>query len=84
MALKKYKPYTPGLRQKTTLVFDELTTKQAGEVSHAETSEECRARFLRPHQCSKKGRAGHKRAYRIIDFKREEAWNPRYCKDDRI
>jgi large subunit ribosomal protein L2 len=29
MALKKYKPYTPGLRQKTTLVFDDLTTNRS-------------------------------------------------------
>ena len=28
MALKSYKPYTPGLRQKTVLLNEELTAKK--------------------------------------------------------
>jgi large subunit ribosomal protein L2 len=71
MALKSYKPNTPGLRQKTTLVFSELTaskpekslttglSKKAGRDSHGRISVRRRG-------------GGHKRAYRTIDFKRDK------------
>ncbi len=71
MAIKKYKPNTPGLRQRTTLVFDEITTKKplksltkgmtknAGRDSHGRISVRRRG-------------GGHKRAYRVIDFKRNK------------
>ena len=71
MALKTYKPNTPGLRQKTTLVFSELTAskpekslttglnKKAGRDSHGRISVRRRG-------------GGHKRAYRTIDFKRDK------------
>ncbi len=71
MALKTYKPNTPGLRQKTTLVFSELTaskpekslttglSKNAGRDSHGRISVRRRG-------------GGHKRAYRTIDFKRDK------------
>jgi len=71
MALKTYKPNTPGLRQKTTLVFSELTaskpekslttglSKKAGRDSHGRISVRRRG-------------GGHKRAYRTIDFKRDK------------
>ncbi len=75
MALKSYKPNTPALRQKTTLVFDDLTTnrpekslttslsKKAGRDSHGRISVRRRG-------------GGHKRAYRIIDFKRNKIGIP--------
>ncbi len=71
MALKTYKPNTPGLRQKTTLVFSELTAskpekslttglnKKAGRDSNGRISVRRRG-------------GGHKRSYRIIDFKRDK------------
>ena len=71
MALKTYKPNTPGLRQKTTLVFSELTaskpekslttglSKKAGRDSHGRISVRRRG-------------GGHKRSYRTIDFKRDK------------
>jgi len=71
MALKTYKPNTPGLRQKTTLVFNELTankpekslttglSKKAGRDSNGRISVRRRG-------------GGHKRAYRTIDFKRDK------------
>ena len=71
MAIKKYRPTTPGRRGMTTLSFDEIT------VSKPERS------LLAPIK-SKGGRnnngrittrhqgGGHKRAYRIIDFKRDK------------
>ncbi len=71
MALKTYKPNTPGLRQKTTLVFSELTAskpekslttglnKKAGRDSNGRISVRRRG-------------GGHKRSYRTIDFKRDK------------
>lgn len=71
MALKKYKPYTPGLRQKTTLVFDELTTNRPEKsLTHKLQKNAGRDTFGRISVRRKGG--GHKRAYRIIDFKREK------------
>ncbi len=75
MALKSYKPNTPALRQKTSLVFDDLTTnkpekslttslnKKAGRDSHGRISVRRRG-------------GGHKRAYRVIDFKRNKIGIP--------
>ena len=71
MALKKYKPYTPGLRQKTTLVFDEITTdkseKSLTKGLHRKAGRDAFGRI----SVRRRG-GGHKRAYRIIDFKRNK------------
>jgi len=71
MALKKYKPYAPGLRQKTTLVFDEITTdkseKSLTKGLHRKAGRDAFGRI----SVRRRG-GGHKRAYRIIDFKRNK------------
>jgi large subunit ribosomal protein L2 len=71
MAIKKYKPTTPGRRGMTTLVNDEITTnkpersllisfsKQGGRNNNG--------RITTRHQGG-----GHKRLYRVIDFKRNK------------
>ncbi|MDD3057824.1 MAG: 50S ribosomal protein L2 [Sphaerochaeta sp.] len=71
MALKTYKPNTPGLRQKTTLVFSELTaTKPEKSLTFGLTKKAGRDTFGRISVRRRGG--GHKRAYRIIDFKRDK------------
>jgi large subunit ribosomal protein L2 len=71
MALKTYKPNTPGLRQKTTLVFSELTaTKPEKSLTIGLTKKAGRDTFGRISVRRRGG--GHKRAYRIIDFKRDK------------
>ena len=69
MAIKKYKPTTNGRRNMSVLSFDEITTnkpeksllaplsKKAGRNNHGQIT-------VRHHG------GGHKRKYRIIDFKR--------------
>ena len=70
MAIKKYKPTTPGLRQRTTLIREELTIDRP---------EKC---LVKGHP-AKAGRGngrisvrrrggGHKRKYRFVDFKRDK------------
>ncbi|HPE92818.1 MAG: 50S ribosomal protein L2 [Sphaerochaeta sp.] len=71
MALKTYKPNTPGLRQKTTLVFSELTaSKPEKSLTVGLTKKAGRDTFGRISVRRRGG--GHKRAYRIIDFKRDK------------
>lgn len=68
MALKKYKPTTPGRRQMTGYTFEELTTSKSHKAltvslrkKHAWRNNT--GRITVRHQWG-----GHKQAYRIIDF----------------
>ncbi len=71
MALKSYKPNTPGLRQKTTLVFSDITTdKPEKSLTTSLNKKAGRDTFGRISVRRRGG--GHKRAYRIIDFKRDK------------
>lgn len=71
MAVKSFKPYSPGRRFMTVASFDEITTNKP-ERSLVE-------RLLRHGGRNNQGRTtvrhqggGHKRQYRIIDFKRNK------------
>ncbi|NIA09795.1 MAG: 50S ribosomal protein L2 [Nitrospiraceae bacterium] len=71
MGVKKFKPYTPGRRFMTVSDFSEITKKEpeksltvgfvrgVGRNNHGRVT------------CRQKG-SGHKRLYRIIDFKRDK------------
>ena len=71
MPIRKYNPTSPGVRGKTSLTFDEITTNEphgplteslhrsGGRNSHGELTSWWRG-------------GGHKRLYRIIDFKRDK------------
>ena len=71
MPIRKYNPTSPGVRQKTSLTFDEITTNEpyapltekldqsGGRNNHGELTSWWRG-------------GGHKRLYRIIDFKRDK------------
>ena len=71
MAIKSFKPYSPGRRMMTVASFDEITTDKphkpllAPLKSHGGRNQQGR-RTVR-HQGG-----GHKRMYRIIDFKRQK------------
>lgn len=71
MAIKKYKPTTPGRRGMTGLTFAEVTTKKPEKslcVSFAKAGgRNNTGRITVRHQGG-----GHKQLYRIIDFKRNK------------
>jgi large subunit ribosomal protein L2 len=75
MPVKSFKPTSPGIRHRTILTFDEITTSKPEKG------------LLRPLKSSggrnNKGRVtarfrggGHKRHYRIVDFKRDKKGIP--------
>ena len=75
MAIRKHKPTSPGRRFQTVQVFDEITTdrpyrpltqplkKSGGRNNYGEVTSWWRG-------------GGHKRAYRVIDFKRDKQGVP--------
>ena len=71
MAIKKYKPITNGRRNMTTLDFAEITTnrpeKSLVEALPKKAGRNNQGRLTVRHQGG-----GHKRKYRIIDFKRNK------------
>jgi large subunit ribosomal protein L2 len=71
MPIRKYNPTSPGLRGKTSLTFDEITTNEP----HRPLTENLHRSGGRNNQGELtiwwRG-GGHKRLYRIIDFKRDK------------
>ncbi|WP_027964798.1 50S ribosomal protein L2 [Halalkalibacillus halophilus] len=71
MAIKKYKPITNGRRFMTTLTNEEITTSTPEKSLLAPVKKKAgrnnQGRLTMRHQGG-----GHKRQYRIIDFKREK------------
>lgn len=71
MGLKKYRPLTPTLRYQTVLDFSEITTDEPlksltkGKKSYA-------GRGFKGQVSVRRKGGGHKRRYRIIDFKRNK------------
>ena len=69
MAVKSFKPYTAGRRQMTVSSFDEITVskpeKSLTEIVRRSGGRNNQGRLTVRHQGG-----GHKRQYRIIDFKR--------------
>ncbi|MBB6100179.1 large subunit ribosomal protein L2 [Deinobacterium chartae] len=71
MAVKKYRPYTPSRRYMTTADFSDLTKKRP-EKSLTESLHKTGGRNNRGRITSRFIGGGHKRLYRIIDFKRRD------------
>ena len=69
MALRKYKPTSPGVRGMTGLSFDAIT-KSTPEKSLIRPMKRSGGRNNNGRITSRWRGGGHKRAYRIIDFKR--------------
>ncbi|MFA5698134.1 MAG: 50S ribosomal protein L2 [Sphaerochaeta sp.] len=75
MALKTYKPYTPTLRQKSTLDYSEITTNKPEKSLTTGLSKKAGRDSFGRISVRRRG-GGHKRAYRIIDFKRNKVGIP--------
>ncbi len=71
MALKKYKPTAPGLRWQTVSTFEEIT-RDYPEKTLIEPLKKTGGRNSSGHITSRHRGGGHKRYYRIIDFKRNK------------
>ena len=71
MGIKKYKPTTPSLRFTTLLNFDEITTREP-EKSLLTTMNSTGGRNKNGRITMRYTGGGHKRRYRIIDFKRDK------------
>jgi large subunit ribosomal protein L2 len=71
MGIKKLKPVTPGTRFKTNYTFDELT-KSEPEKSLTVSLNKSGGRNNLGRITSRHRGGGHKRRYRIIDFKRDK------------
>ncbi len=71
MATKKIKPNTPGQRHRTAPVFDEVTTDKPNK-SLTKGKHQSGGRNNRGRMTMRYRGGGHKRKYRVIDFKRDK------------
>ena len=71
MGIKKYKPVTPTMRHRTGYTFEEITT-DTPEKSLLAPLKKTAGRNNYGRITSRRRGGGHKRAYRIIDFKRNK------------
>ena len=71
MAIKKYKPTTPGRRAMTGYTFEEITKKEP-EKSLVVSLKSSGGRNAGGRITIRHRGGGHKRKYRIIDFKRDK------------
>ena len=71
MGIKKYKPTTPGRRGMTTLTFDEITATKP-ERSLVQPLSKNAGRNNNGRITTRHKGGGHKRQYRVIDFKRNK------------
>lgn len=71
MGLKKFRPVTPSLRYKTVLTFDELTEESPHKPLTKGKKQYAGRGFKGQITVRRKG-GGHKRKYRVIDFKRDK------------
>jgi large subunit ribosomal protein L2 len=72
MPTKQFKPVTPGTRFRSTNDFSEVTHKGRPEKSLTETVSGTGGRNHHGHVTSRHKGGGHKRLYRVIDFKRNK------------
>jgi large subunit ribosomal protein L2 len=71
MGTRSFKPYTPGTRQAMVSDFSEIT-KSEPEKSLTQYKHRAKGRNNRGVITSRRRGGGHKRLYRIIDFKRDK------------
>lgn len=72
MALKKLKPMTPGTRGMSVLVAEEVDKNARPEKSLTVPLKSAYGRDNYGHRTGRNREKGHKRLYRIIDFKRNK------------
>src|SRR3972149_3910086 len=75
MAVKQYKPTSPGRRAMTCSTFEELT-KHRPEKSLVTSSPSSGGRNNKGKMTVRHRGGGHKRAYRVIDFRRDKGDTP--------
>jgi large subunit ribosomal protein L2 len=75
MAVKKYKPITPGMRDMTGYTFEEIT-KDKPERSLLATKKNHGGRNAQGRVTVRHRGGGHRRAIRVVDFKREKLGIP--------
>jgi len=75
MAIKKFKPVTAGTRFRSTLGNEEVTRDEP-ERSLVESLNKKGGRNHHGHITVRRRGGGHKRKYRIVDFKRDKAGVP--------
>ena len=71
MPVKKYKPTSPGIRTRTTLIFEEVSKKRP-ERSLTAPRKRTGGRNNQGRITTRWIGGGHKRLYRVIDFKRDK------------
>ncbi|KYO63928.1 MULTISPECIES: 50S ribosomal protein L2 [Thermovenabulum] len=71
MGIKKFKPTSPGVRFMTVSTFEEITKKEP-EKSLVEILRSKAGRNMQGRITARHRGGGHKRKYRIIDFKRDK------------
>ena len=71
MAVRKFKPVTPGQRNKVISAFDDITTKKP-QKSLLEPLKSSGGRNNTGQMTVRYIGGGHKRMYRIIDFLRDK------------
>ena len=76
MGIKKLKPTSPARRYQTYLTRDELTPNAEPEKSLLEAKKRISGRNSDGRITIRRRGGGHKRFYRIIDFKRDKAGIP--------
>ena len=72
MAVKKLRPITPGQRYRTAPVFDEITTSKP-EKSLTKSVKRNGGRNNTGRMTIRNVGGGHKKKYRVIDFKRDKS-----------
>jgi large subunit ribosomal protein L2 len=75
MTVKHFKPYTPSRRFMTVSGFDEITKKKP-EKSLVRPVKKSAGRNNQGRITSRRRGGGHKRRYRVIDFRREKTGIP--------
>lgn len=71
MGIKKFRPYTPTSRYKTVLDFSEITTDSPHKPL-TKGKKEYAGRGQKGHVSVRRRGGGHKKLYRVIDFKRNK------------
>lgn len=71
MGIRSYRPYTPGTRQRTVSDFDEITRSEP-EKSLTISVHRAKGRNNRGVITTRHRGGGHKRLYRIVDFRRDK------------
>ncbi|HOP59416.1 MAG TPA: 50S ribosomal protein L2, partial [Bacteroidales bacterium] len=71
MAVRKIKPVTPGQRNKIISAFDNITGTKP-EKSLLRPLKKSGGRNVNGHRTMRYIGGGHKRMYRLIDFRREK------------